>query len=57
MNLNNLTQDMLPKLPPTDSRLRTDQRAYEYGDVDLAASEKNRLEEAQRTRRKEEEKS
>lgn len=46
MNLNNLDKDMVTMLPPTDSRLRTDQRAYEYGDVDLAAKEKHRLEEA-----------
>lgn len=45
MNLNNLTEEMLHHLPPTDSRLRPDQRAYEYGDVDLAAKEKHRLEE------------
>lgn len=52
LNLNNLTPDLLLKLPPTDARFRTDQRAYEYGDLDLAASEKHRLEENQRARRK-----
>ena len=37
---------------PTDSRLRSDQRAFEYGDVSLGEKEKLRLEEAQRARRK-----
>jgi hypothetical protein len=32
-------------LPPTDSRLRPDQRALEEGDIKLAAAEKQRLEE------------
>lgn len=41
------------KLPPTDSRLRPDQRALEEGDHDLAEDLKARLEEKQRTRRKE----
>lgn len=40
MNLNNLTNNMLKFLPPTDSRLRPDMRAYEYGEVDLASEEK-----------------
>ena len=39
-------------LPPTDSRLRPDQRALENGDVRLAESEKLRVEEAQRERRR-----
>jgi Oxysterol-binding protein len=51
--LNHLPSDMLSKLCPTDSRFRTDQRAYEYGDRQLAADEKHRLEEKQRARRKE----
>ena len=51
--LNYLNQDLLPKLPPTDNRLRPDQRALEYGLKDLAADEKHRVEEKQRTRRKE----
>lgn len=53
INLNYLRPDMLSKLAPTDSRLRPDQRAYEYGSLELASSEKNRLEEKQRTRRRE----
>ena len=48
----NLTKEQLNFICPTDSRLRPDQRAYENGDVDLAASEKHRLEELQRARRK-----
>jgi hypothetical protein len=47
-----LTKEQLKQICPTDSRLRPDQRAYENGDVDLAASEKHRLEELQRARRK-----
>ena len=43
-------------LPPTDSRRRPDQRALEEGHVDLANTEKRRLEEKQRaTRRRNEE--
>lgn len=40
------------KLPPTDSRLRPDQRAFEEGDVDRAEALKAKLEESQRVRRK-----
>lgn len=43
---------MLATLPPTDCRLRPDIRAYEYGDLQLAASEKGRIEEKQRHQRK-----
>ncbi|KAF7246791.1 hypothetical protein EG68_09915, partial [Paragonimus skrjabini miyazakii] len=35
-------------LPPTDCRFRPDIRALELGDLDMAAQEKNRLEEKQR---------
>lgn len=52
LNLNYLNVFLLPQLAPTDSRLRPDLRAYEYGDFELAALEKNRLEENQRSRRK-----
>lgn len=38
-------------LPPTDSRLRPDQRALEDGDLDKATSEKNRVEQKQRASR------
>jgi oxysterol-binding protein 1 len=36
------------KLPPTDSRLRPDQRCLENGEYDKANSEKLRLEQRQR---------
>lgn len=52
MNLNLLTPEMLHLLPQTDSRFRPDQRAYEYGNLELAAAEKLRLEERQRIRRR-----
>ena len=32
INLNNLPDELVPFLPPTDSRLRPDQRAHENGD-------------------------
>lgn len=51
INVNNLTKEMLPQIAPTDCRLRPDQRAYEYGDNELAAKEKTRLEENQRKRK------
>jgi hypothetical protein len=53
INLNNLTPEMLEKIAPTDSRLRPDLRAFEFKNIDLASSEKTRLEEKQRKRRKE----
>lgn len=52
LQLNHLTEKLKKLLPPTDSRLRPDQRAYENGDIKLAISEKNRLEEKQRATRK-----
>lgn len=51
--LNEVTSLEQKALPPTDSRLRPDQRAYEDGDVDGAEDVKVKLEEAQRRRRKE----
>ncbi len=56
INLNNLTKEILEKIPPTDSRLRTDLRAYEHGDLELAKTEKHRLEESQRARRRKDKK-
>lgn len=50
--LNEITRMEKGKLPPTDSRLRPDQRAAEGGDFDEAEKIKGRLEEAQRSRRK-----
>lgn len=38
-------------MPPTDSRLRGDLRAWDRADLDTAISEKNRLEDNQRARR------
>ncbi|CAD8078752.1 unnamed protein product [Paramecium sonneborni] len=52
MQLNHLTIEMIKELPCTDCRLRPDQLAFENGWVDLASSEKHRLEEKQRARRK-----
>ncbi|EEP82060.1 OSBPL2 protein [Uncinocarpus reesii 1704] len=52
-SLNEITAIEKGKLPPTDSRLRPDQRALENGDVDGAEDLKATLEENQRQRRKE----
>lgn len=52
-SLNEITLLEKGKLPPTDSRLRPDQRAVEDGDFDAAEDLKQKLEEAQRRRRKE----
>lgn len=49
LQLNNLPDGLKEKLAPTDSRLRPDQRALENGTFELAITEKNRLEEKQRT--------
>lgn len=53
LTLNALPSALKPLLPPTDSRLRPDQRAMENGEYDLAATEKNRVEEKQRAARRE----
>ena len=50
--LNEITANERGKLPPSDSRLRPDQRAVEEGDLDKAEELKQKLEEAQRERRK-----
>ncbi|KAI5803847.1 Oxysterol-binding protein-domain-containing protein [Geopyxis carbonaria] len=56
ITLNALPDNLRPVLCPTDTRLRPDQRAMEEGQYDLAATEKNRVEEKQRaTRRRREE--
>ncbi|KAJ2725996.1 Oxysterol-binding protein 3 [Coemansia sp. Benny D115] len=52
MRLNDLPDALRPLLPPTDTRLRPDQRAYEQGQVDLAEELKHKLEEAQRARKR-----
>lgn len=50
--LNQVTPIEHNRLPPTDSRLRPDQRAAEDGDMDRAEALKARLEERQRARRR-----
>ncbi|KAK2461755.1 hypothetical protein APHAL10511_006218 [Amanita phalloides] len=52
MTLNEITSDLIGKLPPTDSRYRPDVRALEEGDLDSAEEEKRRVEELQRERRR-----
>ncbi|CCD26079.2 uncharacterized protein NDAI_0G03020 [Naumovozyma dairenensis CBS 421] len=56
ITLNAPQPHLIPYLAPTDSRLRPDQRAMEDGKYDIAAEERNRLEEKQRAVRKEREK-
>lgn len=51
-SLNEVTAVEKDKLPPTDTRLRQDQRLAEEGKLDDAELWKVKLEEAQRTRRK-----
>ncbi|CAL9121945.1 unnamed protein product [Musa acuminata var. zebrina] len=52
MTINELTPGLKEKLPPTDSRLRPDQRCLENGEFEMANSEKLRLEQRQRQARK-----
>lgn len=52
VTLNALTPALRERLPPTDTRLRPDQRAMEDGQYDFAATEKERLENEQRARRR-----
>ncbi|CAN6283989.1 unnamed protein product [Urochloa humidicola] len=52
ITLNELTPDLKEKLPPTDSRLRPDQRHLENGEYEKANAEKLRLETRQRMARK-----
>ncbi|CAJ2641416.1 unnamed protein product [Trifolium pratense] len=56
LTLNELTSGLKEKLPPTDSRLRPDQRCLENGQYEKANSEKLRLEQRQRQARKMQEK-
>lgn len=53
MNLNHCPAEMKQLLPQSDSRLRPDLRALEENDIELATTEKHRLEEKQRAARKE----
>lgn len=48
ISLNEILPGLLEKLPPTDSRLRPDQRHLENGEYELANAEKLRLEQLQR---------
>ncbi|KAG2539456.1 hypothetical protein PVAP13_9NG481200 [Panicum virgatum] len=48
ITLNELTPELKEKLPPTDSRLRPDQRHLENGEYEKANAEKLRLETRQR---------
>ena len=52
VDFNNLDRNILMKIPPTDCRLRPDQKALEYGERDMAGDEKLKLENKQRERRK-----
>lgn len=52
VDFNTLDRSLLMKIPHTDCRLRPDQKALEYGDLDQAREQKFQLEEAQRKRRK-----
>lgn len=51
-SLNEMTEVEKGKLPPTDCRLRQDQRFAEEGQLDDAEEWKHKLEEAQRARRR-----
>ncbi len=52
LSLNDNNENILKVIPPTDTRLRPDQRAMEEGEYDLAANEKHRVEEKQRAAKK-----
>ncbi|KAF2864940.1 oxysterol binding protein 1 [Massariosphaeria phaeospora] len=52
VTLNAIPDTLRPFVAPTDTRLRPDQRAMEDGAYDLAATEKNRVEEKQRATRR-----
>ncbi|CAJ1974770.1 unnamed protein product [Sphenostylis stenocarpa] len=56
ITLNEITPGLKEKLPPTDSRLRPDQRCLENGQHEMANAEKLRLEQRQRQARKMQEK-
>ncbi|CAE7031227.1 hypothetical protein P3342_006579 [Pyrenophora teres f. teres] len=55
ITLNDISDKLRPVVAPTDTRLRPDQRAMEDGAYDFAATEKNRVEEKQRTTRRQRE--
>jgi oxysterol-binding protein 1 len=55
VTLNAIPENLKPHIAPTDTRLRPDQRAMEDGEYDFAATEKHRVEEKQRAKRRERE--
>ncbi|KAF2266545.1 hypothetical protein CC78DRAFT_149914 [Lojkania enalia] len=55
VTLNAIPDSLRPYVAPTDTRLRPDQRAMEVGEYDFAATEKLRLEDQQRKRRRQRE--
>ncbi|XP_061736147.1 oxysterol-binding protein-related protein 6 isoform X1 [Nerophis ophidion] len=52
IELNELCPELKDVLPRTDARFRPDQRHLEEGNLEIAALEKQRIEDLQRTRRK-----
>ncbi|MFT7805375.1 oxysterol-binding protein-related protein 3 [Arapaima gigas] len=52
IELNELDPTVKPLLPPTDTRLRLDQRLLEEGSVEAAEVQKQRIEQLQRDRRR-----
>lgn len=52
LQLNMISDELRPKLPPTDVRHRKDMRAWESKNVAVGAKEKDRLENNQRARKK-----
>uniref|UniRef100_A0A8C6PPN0 Oxysterol-binding protein n=1 Tax=Nothobranchius furzeri TaxID=105023 RepID=A0A8C6PPN0_NOTFU len=52
IELNELCPELKDVLPRTDARFRPDQRHLEEGNLEMATSEKQRIEDVQRTRRK-----
>uniref|UniRef100_A0A8C5HLF2 Oxysterol-binding protein n=1 Tax=Gouania willdenowi TaxID=441366 RepID=A0A8C5HLF2_GOUWI len=52
IELNELCPELKDVLPRTDARFRPDQRHLEEGNVEMASSEKQRIEDMQRARRK-----
>ncbi|XP_034550342.1 oxysterol-binding protein-related protein 6 isoform X4 [Notolabrus celidotus] len=52
IELNELCPELKDVLPRTDARFRPDQRHLEEGNLEMASSEKQRIEDLQRTRRK-----
>ncbi|XP_035988859.1 oxysterol-binding protein-related protein 3 isoform X2 [Fundulus heteroclitus] len=52
IELNELEPCLKPLLPPTDTRLRVDQRLLEEGNLEAAEEQKQRIEQLQRDRRK-----